>query len=45
MPYFDKIFSKFQCSFRKNYSAQQHLTAMTGKLRQFSDIVTEVQFF
>ena len=45
MPYFDKIFSKYQCSFRKNYSAQQHLIAMIGKLRQFSDIVTEALFF
>lgn len=35
--HFDKILSKFQCGFRKSYSAQQCLIAMAEKLRQSLD--------
>ena len=36
-PYLNKIFSKYQCSFRKRFSAQHCLTAMIKKWRQSLD--------
>ena len=30
-PYFDKLFSKFQCGFRKGFNAQHFLTTMIEK--------------
>ena len=33
-PYFDTLFSKFQCGFRKGFNAQHCLLAMIGKLRK-----------
>ena len=36
-PYFDKIFSKFQCGFRKRFNAQYCLIAMTEKWRKSID--------
>ena len=30
-PYFDKLFSKFQCGFRKGFDAQHSLINMTEK--------------
>ena len=36
-PYFDTLFSKFQCGFRKGFNAQHCLLAMIGKLRKTLD--------
>ena len=36
-PYFDNIFSKNQCGFRKNYSAQQCLLALLEKWKGNAD--------
>ena len=33
-PYFDMLFSKFQCSFRKGFNAQHCLLAMIEKRRK-----------
>ena len=32
-PYFDKLFLKFQCGFRKGFDAQHCLITMIGKWR------------
>ena len=36
--YLNQIFSKYQCGFRKGYSAQHSLMAMIQKWRKFLDI-------
>ena len=36
-PYFDSLFSKFQCGFRKGFNAQHRLLAMIEKLRKTLD--------
>ena len=35
--YFDKIFSKFQCGFRKGFSTQNCLLYMTENWKEFLD--------
>ena len=36
-PYFDKLFSKFQCSFRKGFNVQHCLITMIEKWRRSVD--------
>ena len=36
-PYFDTLFSKFQCAFRKGFNTQHCLLAMIAKLRKTLD--------
>ena len=36
-PYFDKLFSKFQCGFRKGFNAQHCLITMTEKWQRSVD--------
>ena len=37
-PYLNQIFSRYQCGFRKEYSAQHCLMVMIEKWRKFLDI-------
>ena len=41
-PYFDTLFCKFQCGFRKGFNAQHCLLAMIGKLRKTLDKGEEI---